>query len=284
MKSSSADYLYTMPRVLGTEASLFFNASGLRREEIDFVRQEAGGGVGVQRFFTSIASDVGLRYNYEYLNAAETTVLQEEEGLQTARVASFVLDIKHDQRDNPLIPRKGYKVFSNMEFASASLGGEVDYQRLETGASFHFQIGRGRYLHLGARHGAGLTLNGEREELPFNKRFFPGGENSVRGYQQGEAGPRNEEGRLIGAATFLQGNIELEQMLTPSWSLVVFLDGVGFARNIEDYPFDQELFSVGGGIRWKTIIGPARLEYGYNLNPREQDPSGTLHFSIGFPF
>ncbi|HVR36150.1 MAG TPA: BamA/TamA family outer membrane protein, partial [Methylomirabilota bacterium] len=41
---------------------------------------------------------------------------------------------------------------------------------------------------------------------------------------------------------------------------------------------------AGGGVRWKTIIGPARLEYGHNLNPRRHDPSGTLHFSIGFPF
>ncbi|MGN6385992.1 MAG: BamA/TamA family outer membrane protein, partial [Verrucomicrobiota bacterium] len=39
-----------------------------------------------------------------------------------------------------------------------------------------------------------------------------------------------------------------------------------------------------GGLRWKTLIGPARLEYGYNLHRREEDPMGTLHFSIGFPF
>jgi outer membrane protein insertion porin family len=27
-----------------------------------------------------------------------------------------------------------------------------------------------------------------------------------------------------------------------------------------------------------------RLEYGYNLNPRPGDPTGTLLFSLGFPF
>ena len=42
--------------------------------------------------------------------------------------------------------------------------------------------------------------------------------------------------------------------------------------------------SVGGGLRWKTIIGPIRVEYGYNLNPRPKDPTGTLLFSLGFPF
>ena len=33
-----------------------------------------------------------------------------------------------------------------------------------------------------------------------------------------------------------------------------------------------------------TIVGPVRLEYGYNLNPRQYDPRGTLQFSLGFPF
>src|SRR2546426_9228636 len=35
-------------------------------------------------------------------------------------------------------------------------------------------------------------------EFPFTKRFFPGGENSVRGYQQGEASPRDVNGNLLG--------------------------------------------------------------------------------------
>jgi outer membrane translocation and assembly module TamA len=88
----------------------------------------------------------------------------------------------------------------------------------------------------------------------------------------------------VGAETYLFGSLELEQSLTPSWSVVGFFDAVGFAEHIQNYPFNQGLYSVGGGIRWKTIIGPVRLEYGYNLNPRPHDPIGTLQFSLGFPF
>ena len=62
------------------------------------------------------------------------------------------------------------------------------------------------------------------------------------------------------------------------------MDAVGIARSRSDYPWDEGLYSAGGGIRWRTIIGPARLEYGYNLNRRPHDPAGTLHLSIGFPF
>jgi outer membrane protein insertion porin family len=122
------------------------------------------------------------------------------------------------------------------------------------------------------------------EDLPFNKRFFPGGEGTMRGYQFGEAAPRNEEGRLVGAETYVLGNIEVEQGLTGNCSIVGFVDALGAARRLSEYPFDETLFSVGGGIRWRTLIGPVRLEYGHNLNPRPRDPAGTLHFSLGFPF
>ena len=89
---------------------------------------------------------------------------------------------------------------------------------------------------------------------------------------------------MIGAETYLLGTVEFEQALTPKWSLVAFSDSIGFASQLGQYPFDETLYSVGGGVRWKTVVGPVRLEYGHNLNPRTDDPSGTIQFSLGFPF
>jgi outer membrane protein assembly factor BamA len=284
-KSSSGDLRYTIPQMFGEKVDLFAYAAGLRREEISFTRREFGGGIGVQRYLDPIQTDANLRYDYQFLDASDISAeTAEEVGLQRARVAAFILDLRRDLRDNPLAPRRGLRLFANAEFASAALGGEVDYQRILLGASFHQRLGGGRYLHLGVTHGLSFTAGGTDLELPFNKRFFPGGQNSVRGFQEGEAAPRNAEGEVIGAETFLQGNLELEQLLTPNWSIVAFADAVGFARSRDEYPFDEKLYSVGGGIRWKTVVGPVRLEYGYNLNPRPHDPTGTLHFSIGFPF
>jgi len=66
--------------------------------------------------------------------------------------------------------------------------------------------------------------------------------------------------------------------------VVTFFDAVGFARDQADYPWEEGFYSVGGRLCWRSLIGPVRLEYGYNLNRRNHDPAGTLHFSIGFPF
>ncbi len=283
LKATSSDFLYTMPDITSWELDAFVNGEGLHREEISFERQEFGGGIGVGYFVLPIKSRVTARYNIQSL-LAENSQLTVPVGLEEAIVSSLIFDIKHDMRDNPIMPREGYKLFANLEIATKMIGGSSDFQRLDMAASWHKPLGGGRYFHIGGSHGVATTFGGQQLDLPFNKRFFPGGENSARGFQQGQASPLDNAGQIQGAATYAQGNIEFEQLLTPAWSLVTFIDAVGLARDIKSYPFSEGLYSVGGGLRWRTIIGPARIEYGHNLNPRQSDPKGTIHFSIGYPF
>ncbi|HEX5221536.1 MAG TPA: BamA/TamA family outer membrane protein [Verrucomicrobiae bacterium] len=284
-KSSEGDLLYTVPAVFGSDANLFVQGSGLLREEVTFTRKEYGGGIGMQKRIVPIRTDLSVRYDYQLLNAVDfTESATNRPGVDSANAAAIIVDMNYDRRDHPLLPQSGLKLFCRTEFATEALGGNVDYQRLICGASYHYNLHGGRLLHLGLLHGMTFTLGGDSEDLPFNKRFFPGGANSVRGYQEGEASPLDPNGAQLGAETFTQVNIELEQILTRSWSFVVFFDGVGFAASRDNYPWDEGLYSVGGGIHWRTIVGPIRLEYGYNLDPRPQDPTGTLHFSIGAAF
>ena len=281
-KASSADYLYTMPEFVGEDVDLFLQGTWLRREEVSFTREEFGGATGARVFLDSISSDFSARYQYQVLSAVETGVAAV--GPLDATVGSVILELQHDQRDSPLYPREGYKIFSGLELASEFLGGDVDFARLEFQAAVHQPVGEGRWVHLGLSHSVAATVNGSSEDLPFNKRFFPGGENSVRGFQFGEAAPLDDQGRVIGAETYTAANVEFEQALTEKISLVVFTDVIGFGQRLGDYPGNEILLSAGGGLRWKTLIGPVRLEYGHNLIKRDTDPAGTLHFSIGFPF
>jgi outer membrane protein assembly complex protein YaeT len=283
-KASSGEFTYTMPEIVGHDVDLFFNGNALRREEVDFTRVEYGGGFGGHKYFKPYSTDATLRYNYQILDASDVPGIAASTGPTNTAVGAVILDLKLDRRDNPLYPRKGYKVFLNVELASEYLGGDVDYQRINLSTSWHHRIGGGRLVSLGFSHGVDLTVGSSSTDLPFNRRYFPGGENSIRGFSEGKASPRNDKGQIIGAETYSLATVELEQALTPQWSLVVFSDNLGFAEKVQNYPFDTGLFSVGGGLRWKTIIGPIRVEYGYNLNPRPKDPTGTLLFSLGFPF
>lgn len=283
-KSSSGDYTYTIPQVLGGDVDVFATANALRREEISFTRVEYGGGTGVRRYFPQTATDASLRYNYGILQATEQSASFVAEGAQSPTVGEFILDLRHDRRDSALYPHRGYQLLSEVEIADDVMGGEVNFQRVELGGSYHITLNDSEWIHLGLRHGFVTTIGSTSNNLPFTRRFFPGGQDSVRGYQEGEASPRNAQGKIVGAETYTSGNVEFEQGITPRWSVVAFVDGVEFAEHISDYPGNQALFSVGGGLRWRTIVGPVRLEYGYNLNPRPRDPVGTLQFSLGFPF
>ncbi len=284
-KSSHGDLLYTVPALFGQDANLFLQGEGLRREEVSFLRREYGGSVGVQKRLIPLETDFTVRYDYEFLHALELEGTSTNRlGAGEAKSAAFEIELTRDRRDHPLLPRRGLKLFTKLELASASLGGNVDYQRFIFGASHHLDLGSGRLLHVGVTHGDSFTWGGTDSQLPFNKRFFPGGENSVRGYREGEASPLDGNGDQLGAETFTQANLEFEQLFTRSWSAVIFFDAVGFAENRSDFPWNEVLMSVGGGVRWRSFIGPARLEYGHNLNRRRHDPAGTLHFSVGFPF
>jgi outer membrane protein insertion porin family len=284
-KSSSGDLLYTVPEAFGGNANLFLQGSALLREEVTFTRKEYGGSIGLQKLLVPIRTDFTLRYDYEFLNSEyEHPNSPNLVGTNQANSAAFVIQLVRDRRDNPLLPRKGMKLFSRMEIASTSLGGDVNYQRFLLGAAYHRDLGAGLLLHVGAMQGVSFTWGGTADQLPFNKRYFPGGANSVRGYVEGGASPLDPNGQQLGAETYTLVNVELEQLVTESWSVVAFIDTVGFAHDRADYPWDQVLCSVGAGINWRSLIGPVRLEYGYNLNRRPLDPVGTVHFSVGFPF
>ena len=283
-KSTRGDFLYTMPQFIGEEIDLFLNGFGLVREEIDFTRKEYGGGAGGLKHFPGISTDLSLRYIYQVLRAADAPPEVTRRAVDNPGVGAIITDLRHDMRDSPLYPTRGYKIFTTWEAASEYFAGDVDYQRVEVAASYHHPLGGGRFISVGLGHGLIAPIDSAAEDIPFNKRFFPGGEYSIRGYQEGEAAPRDADGHIVGAETYILGSIEFEQALTPKWAVVFFADTVGFARDFGNYPMDEALYSVGGGLRWKSIVGPVRLEYGYNLNPREADPIGTLHFSLGFPF
>ena len=282
-KSTSAEYLYTMPELLGEDIDVFLNASGLRREEIAFTRKEFGGGAGISRSFPEISTDLSARYNYQILTATRQDI-PPEFGLREANVSSVIFDMRHDRRDNPLTPRAGYKIFASFEAASEILLGDVDFQRMELNVSYHHPLTRLQWIHFGVSHGFVTTVSSPATDLPVNRRFFPGGDSSIRGYQFGEAAPRDDNGELVGGETYTIANLEFEQGLTRAWSIVFFFDALGQAASIDDWPASEGLYSAGLGVRWKSLIGPVRMEYGHNLNPRDEDPSGTFHLSIGFPF
>lgn len=285
MKSSRGDYTYTVPEIFGESVDGTAKAFGLQRDELSFLRQEYGVNVALSMPVRWFGANATAGYTFQSLRNRDNVLATRSVDDQQVTVASLDAGLTRDRRDNPLRPRKGYRWFGQVEAASRGLGGQAEFQRFELGGSYHTGWGEGRWVHAAISHGVITTWGTSDRLLPVNKRFFPGGDNSIRGYREGEASPRGAGGLFIGAKSYALGNLDLEQALTAKWSVVVFGDALATAAELRRYPWAGErLYSAGLGVRYQTLIGPIRVEYGRNLNPRAGDPGGTWQIAVGAPF
>lgn len=282
-KSISGDYLYTMPQIFGTNTDISARAFGLKREEVSFERKEYGVSLGARRHLNWLGADASVRYQFESLSSDffDSTVLDPP----VSNVASVTLDLTRDHLDNPITPHRGTLLALSLETAARAIGGQVDYQRLDLRGTWHWRVGREKYLHLGLRHGVVWSLGeSSAADIPPARRYFPGGEGTVRGYVEGRASPRDAKDVFAGAEVSTIVNLEFERGLARNLAAVVFVDAGFTAAKLGDYPGDQTRVSLGLGLRYNTVIGPARLEYGHNVVSESGDGRDAWHLALGFPF
>jgi translocation and assembly module TamA len=144
--------------------------------------------------------------------------------------------------------------------------------QFEVNTKYIFPIGKGRLVN---RMDIGITDAGDLEDLPKKLRFFAGGGSSVRGYDFESIGETNSSGSVIGGKNLFAGSIEYEHPIKDAWSVAAFLDA-GDAFNDWD---DVDLqFGIGGGVRYRSPIGPVRVDIGF---PDGEFGEATFHLSVG---
>lgn len=285
MKSTRGDYTYTVPEIWGEAVDGTAKIFGLQRDELSFVRQEYGANATLSFPVGRTGANATVGYTFQSLRIRDNQLASSRVDESEVVVASVDLGLTRDRRDNPLRPRRGSRWYAQVEAAGHELGGEAEFQRIEFGGSVHAPWGDDRWLHASFSHGVITTWGTSDQHLPVNKRFFPGGGNSIRGYREGEAAPRGGAGRFVGAKGFTVVSLDLEQALSDTWSVTVFGDGLATAAELRSYPISGDrLCSAGLGVRYQTLIGPIRIEYGRNLAPRVGDPGGTWQLSVGATF
>ncbi|MGE9294902.1 MAG: BamA/OMP85 family outer membrane protein [Puniceicoccales bacterium] len=283
-KATYVDMDYNIPQIGGANVDLFSKLGFLRRQELTFLREEWGIQSGLQHYIEAIDVNAAATFTLDNVRAANRNFFLPPGPLE-ARIGSLGFRFSQSNLDSPVFPTDGYHWYAVGEFARPFFGGNVDFDLFEVGGAYHHPLGGGGLiLHLGFKHGVIITDGEALVEIPVNRRFFLGGENTVRGYKRDEASPVDIYGQQIGAVSYMLWQGELEQRINDTFSLVVFVDAVGNAAYIANYPFNEVLISVGGGVSIRTIIGPLRLEYGYNVKRRSFDPEGRFQVGLGFPF
>jgi outer membrane translocation and assembly module TamA len=232
------------------------------------------------------------------------------------RLSSVASSLIRDTRDDALGPSRGTLVGIENEVAARAIGSEVGFVKsFMQGFVYRRLRGpRGAVLAAGVRLGLaagfarevpevdvdgrpllgpdGAPVEALVDDLPASERFFAGGDTTVRGFgldQLGTPPTLDANGFPRGGNAVLVLNAELRVPLWRDLGAVVFLDGGNVFRRVEDFNPAELRAAAGFGLRYRSPIGPLRLDLGFKLDPgvlpngQEERPS-ALHISLGQAF
>jgi len=195
------------------------------------------------------------------------------------------LSMSWERRDDTLNPTKGFFLSAVGEWGVPIFGMESDYQKIFLKSQLYRPLTSGLNLDLTGRLGLG---NGLRN-LP--ERFFAGGSNTFRGEEFEMLGPLDETSlEPYGGEAVLLVNTELSFAVFPSWRelrLVTFFDLGNVYASLQDFrPFDL-LGAAGAGIRYRTPLGPVRVEIAWKLwgfDAQDKKGKPLIFLTIGHIF
>ena len=179
--------------------------------------------------------------------------------------------------DNKLAPRRGAGGTLLLRAGTGIGNSSANFAQIHATAQwFHGFDADSRLL---VRGELGHTFTKVLFGLPPSLRFYAGGDHSVRGYGWREIGPRTRNSMgdtyALGAQNVITTSIEYERYLFGPWGAAVFIDsGSAF-----DGKRPNMRTGVGIGLRWKSPVGPVRIDIAHGLD--QPDSPITLHLNIG---
>jgi outer membrane protein insertion porin family len=211
----------------------------------------------------------------------------------TRRVAPLTMSFTRDTRDDPLDASRGRFTSHAFDWALARLGSHLRYIKYFGQYFAYLPFGeptivpwanttRNRLVvALGARLGMAKGLGGQG--LVLSERFRAGGGTTVRGFDQDRLGPVDALGPTGGDAMLVL-NSELRFPLYKFFDGVAFVDAGNVYPKLANFkPFELRA-SSGFGLRIRTPYVLVRLDYGFKLSQRPDEPRGKFFFSIGQAF
>ena len=240
-----------------------------------------------KRFGEYVSGGVSYRLEQVKIDNLDTNVssaLQAEAGKNTVSTLGFTL--KRDTRDSQFSPTTGFVVGGGFDIAGGALGGDKDFYRVSTNASYYVPLHFKSVLEFRGRAGW-VDSYDDSSSVPIFERFFAGGSTTIRGYEERGVGPLDPgTNDPVGGESMLIANIEYTIPIIEFIKLAVFFDSGNVWGEIEDFGSGGFKSGMGVGARIKTPIGPINLDYGYPLNdePGEEDRSGKFYFSVSRGF
>lgn len=217
------------------------------------------------------------------VNASSSTLTKAELGPGNYLNTRVGFEQTVDFRDDPLLPSRGFYARGILEYGAVTGGASTDYQKMLLDSSYRFVLGENNFFV--TRFSTGAVTGGSSADLPIDLRLFSGGPDTVRSFKQRHLGPRSLSDDPLGGKAYWNASVEYIRPIRDPVKGVLFFDmGQVYADASDWGSFSDPSYALGAGIRINLPIGAVRFEYGYNLNRKQGEPSGTFHFSIGTSF
>ena len=130
-------------------------------------------------------------------------------------------------------------------------------------------------MRLIARAELGATLADSVADIPTSRRFYAGGDNSVRGYGYEELSPTLPDGTKTGGKHLVFGSLEVDQRVTGDWFAAAFVDAGNAFNDFGQMDLEP---SAGVGVRWLSPVGLIRFDV---AKPLQDDGDVRIHLVIG---
>jgi outer membrane protein insertion porin family len=277
---------FTEPWLFDRPLAAGFDLYSTRRQFDDYTVQSLGANI---RFGHPLGEfsrwNVLYRVSQDKISDVAPTAspnLLDQEG--THLTSLIGLNLTRDTRDNVFETTRGSNSLIGFDFAGVGFG----EQWLRTLASTSYFIPIWRDHVLGFRVMGGYSVGWSSQPVPLFERFFLGGANSIRSFQNQEVSPKDSTGTRIGGNIELLGNVEYTVPLFFGIRAAAFFDvgnvwGPDIAAG-QRFDITDLHYAAGAGLRWLSPFGPIRVDYGINLNPAPGDKFGNFNFSVGSAF
>jgi outer membrane protein assembly complex protein YaeT len=249
-----------------------------------------------QKFSRSLTGLFRFAYRRVTVSNVIIPVLLVPQFLQPVRIGILSANLVQDRRDNPANPTRGMYNVIDIGLADRVFGSQRNFARALVRNATYYRITKNMVFARQTQFGfiAPFSVPSDLtsvEAVPLPERFFGGGADSLRAFPYNQAGPRDTGAALVvggptsqptgfplgGNAVFVN-NLELRfPLFGENIQGVLFHDmgnvfsSVGtmsfrfHQRDLQD--FDYTVHAAGFGVRYRTPVGPVRVDLAYSINP-----------------
>ena len=228
--------------------------------------------------------DLSVRFRNEHVESFDGN----RDPLYNRSTRSVLFSVGRDTRDyrtSLFDPTAGSFHTLSYEYSGGILGADNKFQKYYADTSWFYS---GWWNHVIAVHGRAGLMRSESSDayFLFYERFFLGGVDSIRGYEDWEIYPDPDESGFInpyGGDKVFFANFEYRIPVSQQLTAALFFDvGQVWDESVTNV-FSQINMKRGLGLEARfTMLGMlVRLGWGYGLDRVSGEPAGKFHFTVG---